>query len=237
MNIGVALQIQKDGQQSAHKLAQHGRHRRAGDPQPGHAAQTEDKDGVQHDVDDGADHLGGHGQDGPAGGLEQALKAELAEKTHGEPQADAGVGGAHLHDLRHALSLGHEKRPGEENADQGERHGVAQGQENARARRPVGHLLLLFPQGAGQQGVDAHGGARAHGDHQVLEGERQTHGVQGVFADAGDEYAVHHVVQGLHQHGEHHGDRHAGQQAADGLNAHFVFLGSRTSGGGLIVHF
>ena len=155
-----------------------------------------------------------HGQGGAAGGLEQPLKAELAEDADGEPQADGGVVHAVVHDDLLPAGLQLEEGPGEEDADQGEHHEVAQGQEDAGVGGLVHHLLVLLPQGPGEQGVDAHGGAGAEGDHQVLQGEGQGHGVQGILAELGHEDAVHHVVEGLDQHGDHHGDGHAGQQLA-----------------------
>ena len=80
------------------------------------------------------------------------------------------------------------------------------------------------------EGENAYGSTCAHGDHQALEGERQTHGVEGVLTEPGDKHAVHDVVQRLYQHGDHHGHRHTGQQLAYRQNAHLVFLGSRTRG-------
>ena len=56
----------------------------AGHAHPGCAAQSKDQNGVHDDVDDGAQQLGAHGQTGTAGGLQQPLKAELAENTHGK---------------------------------------------------------------------------------------------------------------------------------------------------------
>ena len=38
---------------------------------------------------------------------------------------------------------------------------------------PMMMVLVLLSQGAGEEGVHAHAGAAAHGDHQVLQGEGQ----------------------------------------------------------------
>ena len=90
----------------------------------------------------------------------------------------------------------------------------------ADIRRAVRARLILLAQRAGEQGVHTHGGACADGDHQVLQGESQRDGGQGVFTQPGHEDAVHDVVQRLHQHGDHHGHRHAGQQSS---HRHFIF--------------
>ena len=89
----------------------------------------------------------------------------------------------------------------------------------------VGPGGVLFAQALGQQGVDAHAGAHRQGNHNVLNWKGQGHRVEGVLAELRDEYAVHHVVECLHQHGQHHGHRHGNQQPVDGHDAHLVLLG------------
>ena len=158
------------------------------------------------------------------------LKAELAEDADGAAQADGGILRAVFHDHLFPASLKLEKGAGEENADQRENHEVAQGQEDAGVGSLVRHVLLLFTQRAGKQGIDAHGGAAAKGDHQVLKRKCEGHGIQGILTELGHENAVHNVVQRLHQHGDHHGNGHACQQPADRQNAHLVLLYSCACG-------
>ena len=168
--------------------------------------------------------LGNHGVDGPPGGLEQPLKAELAENADGQPQADAGVVRAVVHnglDVR----LGQEEGPGQQNAAHAEDHGADQEDKDAGVGGLVRQVLLLLPQGAGEQGVHANARAAAHGNHQVLEGEGQGDGVQRVLADLGDEDAVHDVVEGLDQHGDHHGTAMPASRGANGHGAHLGFPG------------
>ena len=71
----------------------------------------------------------------------------------------------------------------------------------------VGPLEILLTQALGEKGVDAHAGAHGQGDHNVLNGEGHTDGGEGPLADLGHEYAVHHVIEGLNQHGQHHRHR------------------------------
>ena len=80
----VALDIHDQAHDRCHDLSNNGGHSSAGHPHPGCAAQSKDQNGVHDDVDDGAQQLGAHGQTGTAGGLQQPLKAELAENTHGK---------------------------------------------------------------------------------------------------------------------------------------------------------
>ena len=222
VDIRVALDVHDESGDGGAALADDRGDGGTGDLQPGSAEEAEDEDGVQGDVQQGAQHLGAHGEMGPAGRLQQALKRKLAEQADGAAQADPAVAGAVVHDLRH-VSLHPEECMGEEDPDETEHSKGAEGQEDAGVGGLVCLVLLLGPQGAGEQGVHTHGGARADGDHQVLQGEGQGDGGQGVLTQPGHEDAVHDVVQRLDQHGDHHGHRHAGQQSADGLNAHFIF--------------
>ena len=119
-----------------------------------------------------------------------------------------------------------EERTGQKRADQREQHVGAAEQEHARIGRAVDLLLLLRSERAREQRVHADCRAGAKGDHQVLQRERQRHGIQCVFTDARDEHAVHHVVERLHQHRDHHRDRHIGQQLADRHRPHLVFRNS-----------
>ena len=87
-------------------------------------------------------------------------------------------------------------------ADDEEDGVAAQGQEDAVLGGLIGPFLVLFAEALGQQGVDAHAGADAHGDHDVLQRERQRNGGQGALADMGHENRVHHIVEGLQQVGQ-----------------------------------
>ena len=224
MQVRVLFQVHDQGADGGGALADDGGHGGSRHLQPGSPQQAEDEDGVQDDVGQGADELGGHGQVGPAGGLEEPLEHDLEDHAEGAAQADPGVGRAVVHDLVD-VGLEGEEGVGEEDAQQGEDHEGAQGQEDAHAGGAVGPVLLPGPQGPGDQGVDAHGGAQDDGEHQVLEREGQGDGGEGVLTDPGHEHAVHHVVQGLDQHGDHHGDGHVGQELSHRHDAHFVFGG------------
>ena len=224
MDIRIEPQVHEEAQPGGDELARDRRHGGAGHLQPGKAEQAENQDGVQNDVDQRARDLGNHGVHRPPCGLEQPLKAELAENADGEAQADPGVVRAVVHDGGN-IRLSQEEGPGQQKAARAEGHGADQEHKDARIGGLVRLVLLFLPQGAGEQGVHADARAAAHGDHQVLEGKGQGDGVQRVLADAGDKDAVHHVVEGLDQHGDHHGHRHAGQEGGDGHRSHLVLLG------------
>ena len=63
--------------------------------------------------------------------------------------------------------------------------------------------MVVLPQAAGDQAVDTNAQANGQGNHQRLHREGQGHGGKGIGVVLGNEDAVHHVVQGLHQHGDH----------------------------------
>ena len=76
----------------------------------------------------------------------------------------------------------------------------------------------------GKQGVHAYAGAGGKGDHEVLDGEDQRNGGEGVFADAGDKDAVYNIIQRLNEHGDDERQRHIEDELFDRHRTHFVFL-------------
>ena len=227
MDLMVMADVDDDGQNGAHGLACHRGDGGAGHLHAREAKEAENQNGIKNDIDDRAHQLGHHGKAGAACGLEQALKAQLAEKAEGAGQADGGVVRAVVHNLHH-VGLRQEERPGEREADDGKDHKAAQGQEDAGVGRLVHHLLVFLAQRAGEHGIHADSRTNAHGNGEILQGEGQRNGVEGILADPRHEDAVHHIIKGLHHHGDHHGDRHAGKQPADGHGAHLILRQGRS---------
>ena len=120
VDVRIAFEVQHQGSGGSHNLPCHRGNGGAGHLHPGQAEPAEDQDGVQHDVDEGAGKLGAHGQERAAGGLQQPLKAELAENTDGAAQADGGVIHAVVDNHLFSPGLQLKEGPGEEDADQGE---------------------------------------------------------------------------------------------------------------------
>ena len=220
----VPGQVEEDGQAGGQDLTQDGGQGGSRHLHPGEAEQSEDQNGVHDDVDNGAHRLGDHGVEGAPGGLEHPVKGDLYEQPYRQAADDGHVLCAVVHNgLLAGLHL--EKEPGAGQADGHEHQAAEDGQKQAVHGGGVGPALAALAQALGQQGVDAHAGSHGHGDHQILDREGQRDGVQRVLADLGHKVAVHHVVEGLHQHGDHHGDGHARQELADGHDAHFILLG------------
>ena len=120
VDVRIAFEVQHQGSGGSHNLPCHRGNGGAGHLHPGQAEPAEDQDGVQHDVDEGTGKLGAHGQERAAGGLQQPLKAELAENTDGAAQADGGVIHAVVDNHLFSPGLQLKEGPGEEDADQGE---------------------------------------------------------------------------------------------------------------------
>ena len=235
----IEAQVEPQIQPEAHALAQHSGNGGAGRAHGGQAEHTEDHDGVQNDVGDGAGHLAQHAVKGIAGGHQDLFQHQgdelgLAEHTDDEQVAGAVGDDFGVIGLRCVVEMaGHQ-------AEHHKHQHADHVQEQTVGGGPVGLHVVLFAQGFAQQGVYAHAGAHAHGDHQGLDGEGHAHGGEGVLTHAGDEDAVHNVVKRLHQHAGHHGQRHTDQQLVDGHDAHLVFLpgcGSFGRRGGLYVLF
>ena len=234
LDIRVPLQIEKDRHPCAAELADDGGDRCAGGAGQCLAAVTEDEDRIQNDVDDCADQLADHAQVGAAGGRQQLFAHRLLKQTQTEHAADGQIPDAllgDLHILRLRIEIGSHAGQAEDQKDRK----AAQCQKNAVFGGLVGALLIFLAQTLGQQGVDAHAGADAHGDHDVLQRERQRNGGQGALADVGHENRVHHVVEGLHQHGYHHRHAELDEQRIDVHRAHNVFPRVCGRGLGLLV--
>ena len=211
--------MQGQGRGGTHKLADDGGHGGTGGFQPGNAEQTEDEHRVQHDVGHRADELGGHGKGAAAGGHQDLFHHALHAAAQAEDGADGQILGA-VAGNEGVGGLGVDERFGAEQTEDQKADGAAHRQKQAVGGGAVGFLMVSFAQVFGQIGVDAHRRTHRKGYQQVLDGEGQAHGGQGRFVDVGNEDAVHHVVQCLHQHRDHHGDSQRKQQGVQRFGAH-----------------
>ena len=189
MQIVVLPQVHIQSQTAAAELADNGGHSGTRHAHFEH----EDEDGVQHDVDDGAQPLGVHGEDGAAGTLQQALEHDLAEHSQRGTAADAQIGDAVIHNVVD-VRLGAEEGPPKAQGQHGGEYKAHHRQENAVDGHLIGPLAVPGAQRPAQQGIDAHGGAGGQTDHQVLGREGQRHGGKGLLADLRDEHAVHDII-------------------------------------------
>ena len=158
-----------------------------------------------------------------SGTLEQPLQHHLAEGAKGRAHDDHQILVAHLDDLLH-IRLTAEIEVRKRQPQHRAQHKAHQGQKQAVHSHGVRPLLILGAQGPAHEGIDAHGGARCQGNHQVLRRKRQGHGGQRCLADPGDEHAVHNVIQRLHQHGNDDGQRHIPNQFFNGHDAQLVLV-------------
>ena len=126
---------------------------------------------------------------------------------------------AHLDDCR---VRGEPGQKGGHNSDAGrsEDQPVKGGQRNSLGGRGVRPAAVSGPQSDGDDRVDAHAEADGHGIDEVLNRVHQREGSHGLLADFGYKEAVHDVVQGVDQHGQHHGQGHRGQEGEDGPLLH-----------------
>ncbi len=84
----VPLEIQIEPEEKGDDLARYRSHRRPGDAQFREEGPTENKEGVEDNVQHRAEELGVHAVDGEARGLQKPLHADLAAKAHAEHKAD-----------------------------------------------------------------------------------------------------------------------------------------------------
>ena len=159
--------------------------------------------------------------------VEQDYAAALKKMTRMsydiENAADAGIGNTALHRFRHTglhLKIG----PCAKNTKQQERTGDNKHQHHAVSGGTVGSLLISFAQALAQQRIDTHADTDGKANLEVLHRKGKGQGRNGAFGNLGNINAVHHVVKGLDQHGNDHGNGHIGKQLANGHNAHLVLL-------------
>ena len=181
-HLMVSGHIEEDRQQHSRKLADD---RSPGSPRnaQGRKAQVaENQDGVQDDVDDGSGSLGKHGVDGLAGSLEHPVVGNLHEQAEAEDGADPQIVAAIPDNLR-VGGLALEVQGGEKESEDNEQQAAAGRKENSVGGNHPHRLEVLAPQVHGQQGVDSHTGSRGDGNHQVLDGEGQGDGGEGLLPD------------------------------------------------------
>ena len=209
-------------QKESHNLADDGSHRSTGHPHGRDAQPTKDEQGVQHNVQNSPHALGNHGVQGPACSLQQAFKEDLSENSEGEQRADLQILHASSQNLRN-VRLNPEKHACTKCAKQHKQQAANSGEHQAIAGSQVSSVIFPAPQTFGEKRVHAHAYAGGKSDHQVLNWKGHGDGSQSIFTDPGDIHTVHHIVQRLDQHGNHHGKGHVRQEPAHRHGPHFVF--------------
>ena len=216
LQLGILRLVPHKAQRRAGKLADHRGRGRARHSHGRAAEIAVDHDRVQDDVDQGARQLRRHGEDGVARGLQHALKLDRHENAQAPGGHDAQIGGAQAVDLIRAGKIVryHEVHafPGQQRADQEEDQEASQLDQQPVPGCSARAAGILFAQLPADQAVDAHAHAQRQGQHQHLDRVCQGNRRQRVRVVPGDENAVHHIVQRLHQHGNHDRDRYLRDQ-------------------------
>ena len=143
-------------------------HRCAGGAGQCLAAVAEDEDGIQNDVHHGTHQLADHAQIGAPGSRQQLFAHGLSEQTQTKDAAHRQILDALLRDDG-VTGLGVEVGLHAGKADDKKHRKAAQGKKDAVFCGGVGAALVLFAKALAQQGVHAHTGAHAHGDHDILQ--------------------------------------------------------------------
>ena len=212
-------QVDEQVHAQAQQLADAGGQRCTGNAHGGHRAQAEDQDGVQQDVAHAAEHQRHHGHLHAAHSLEHLFKGQRGHIDGGKQEHDGGVGDAGGHK---ALVGGEpaQKARHDCNAHHRDDHAVQQAEHHAVGGGDLGLFAVARTQVQGDHGVDADTKADGDGVGKVLDGVYQREGGHGVLADLRHKQAVHDVVQGVDQHGDHVGQRHGQQQRQHGAFFH-----------------
>ena len=215
----VVFEVKEEAERRADGLADHGGDGGAGRAHRGQAQPAEDEHRVEHDVRDGAGHLRPHAEPRQARGLQKALNADLEIQKDRADRDDLQIAVAEGADLG-VGGLGVDKGLGGEQAEYGHQRPAAQRERHGVSSDAARTLAVAAAQGARGQRADADAGAGAESDHDILRREGQRQRRQAVFRHPGHIDAVHHVVQRLHQHRQHHRHGQAQQQPPLVLGAH-----------------
>lgn len=97
--------------------------------------------------------------------------------------------------------------------------------EKPVADRRSSLFLVSLPQPAGENGAEAHPDARAEGHQQHLDGVGVREGQKGLVAVLGHIDAVHQIVDGADEHGQHDGQGHSHHQTGHRHGAQHTVIG------------
>ena len=219
---GAQVVEQQVDHQSKH-LTQSGSQRCAVNAHFGERSQTEDQQRIQNNIGQAAQAQTHHGHLHTTDCLENLFKCQVCVDYNGKAKHNAPV--AHPQ-VNHRPVLGKclQKQRNDGNTHTGEQHPVHQRPQHTLRGCLVRALLLSGTQIQSDHCADPHAKADGNGVDQILQGIHQGQRRHSVLADAGHKVAVYNIIKGVHQHGEHHGQRHRGNQRQHCLFAHKLFV-------------
>ena len=203
-DVLVELQVEVNAEKRRRALADDGRDRCAGDAEPGESEQTENQNRIQNDIDDGAGGLQNHTVDSAAGRLQKPFVRDLEKQTDRAAAHNLKIGRAVGAD-HGILCLSVDKRLCEKQSHKQKNNKMKRGDKQSHSCCFISFFKVLFSERAGEQCVDSDAHTGSETDHQVLQGKSERYGCQCALLNLCDKDAVHHVVQCLNEHGNHHG--------------------------------
>ena len=214
-----AAQLDRDGphvindevEHDRYQLADAGSQRRACNAHFREGTDAENQQRVKDDVADGAAHQADHCDVHPANGLKNLLKRHGRHDDNGKHKGDAGIGQTHGDD-RFIAGEGPQKARHDGRADDGDNDAVNQRKHHAVGGGSVSLFLIACAHVQRDQRTDADAETNRDCIDEVLHRVHQRERGHGFLTDAGNEEAVHNVVQRVDQHGNDHGQRHRSQQ-------------------------
>lgn len=144
-DIGIVLLIEDNAQRRGDELADNGGVGGTLDAHGGAAEETEDHNGIKNDIDDGADTLNVHGDEGLAGALQHPLSGDLHKDADGADADDGKILGAVFRDDGGNTLLHGEVELRAENPEQREYYGGADGKQQADIGDFLGGLAVFSP--------------------------------------------------------------------------------------------
>ena len=194
--------IQENAQCGSNKLADDGSIGGAFNPHGGQPAQAEDHNGIEDNIDDSTYALDVHGDKGLAGSLQHTLGSNFHKDADGT-DADNGEVFCTILGYEGGNPFLHgEVEMGAKGPEQCKYDCGADGKQQAHIGYFFRPFAVLLPQSTGKQGIHTNTGAGGKGNHEVLNGEGQRYGSEGIFADAGNKNAIYNIIESLNKHGD-----------------------------------
>lgn len=178
--------------------------RRTLDAHGGQPQLSENEEGIQHNIDESADDLSAHGKKHISFCLQNLGTVCLQEHPQGKEEDNPGI----LRCIKPDRGLaGGEAAVAfqKQYACGGKKKKIEDTETEAASYRVI--LRFLFPSAVhpGYQDIDSGAGTGGNGGHQQLQGKNKGQGRQPVKGVLGHKVAVHNIVDGLDQQGQHDG--------------------------------
>ena len=196
---------------------------RALDSHFGKRSQSEDHYRIQKDIGKAAAHQGDHGDFHLSDRLKDLFKGQVKSNDDGKSKNNIGITQSQIQDIS---VLREKTKKMRHKSDTYHRHEntVDTGQDRAPGSCGVRRFIISGAKVKGDQSVDPYAETDGNGVDEILDRVDQRKRGHGVFTDFCHKVAVYNIIEGIYQHGDHHGKRHGHDQGKNRFFFHKGFV-------------